>query len=228
MIEAQVHRSVPIPRRVIAALAIGFPALYMANSFTPWSVGLFVHHHRSAYVPFWTSVLVLHWATVLVCVALMRHYGWRAADVRLALSRGRMVRGLLVLLGAGLVLGQVARFVDVPSFFLTDLTRHWQMYPSTTFEYLFWPFVAVTAGVCEEFVYRGFLATAIERRGVKARTALVLASIVWIGLHGLAGIFFFPVYLVVGLILTAVVLRRGRLGDSIVFHAVMDALVAFR
>lgn len=228
MTEAPAKQQQRIPMRAIVAIAVAFPALYMANSYMPWSVDLFVRDDRSAFVPFWTSALVLHWATVLVCVLLMRRYGMRLSDVRVPLSGRQVVRRLAVLLGVGLVLGQLARVIVVPEFFLLDLTKHWEMYPSSGVQFVFWPFVALTAGVCEEFVYRGFLASAFEGRGVRRGRALLLATIVWVGVHGLAGVFFFPVYLVVGLILIAIVLRRGRLDDAITFHVVMDALAAFR
>lgn len=227
-VQTVVEKALPVPRRVIAAVVVGFPALYMLNSYAPWTVDLYVRDDRSAWLPFWTSVVVLHWATVGVCVLLMRRYGMRPADVRLPMSGRQMLRSLGVLLGIGLVLGQLARLIDVPDFFLTDLTRHWEMYPVSAFEYVFWPFVALTAGVCEEFVYRGFLASALESRGIRPVRAMVLATVVWVGVHGLAGILFFPVYMIVGLILTAIVLRRARLSDAIAFHVVMDALAAFR
>lgn len=227
-VQTAIGQAVSVPRRVIAAVVVGFPALYMLNSYMPWSVDLYVHDDRAAWLPFWTSAIVLHWATVGVCVLLMRRYGMRPADVRLAISGRQMLRSLAILLGIGLVLGQLARLIDVPDFFLTEMTRHWEMYPVSAFEYVFWPFVALTAGVCEEFVYRGFLASAFESRGIRPVRAMVFATVVWVGVHGLAGILFFPVYMIVGLILTAIVLRRGRLSDSITFHVVMDALTAFR
>ncbi|HYZ90825.1 MAG TPA: CPBP family intramembrane glutamic endopeptidase [Actinomycetota bacterium] len=228
MTQTLAREAIRVPRRVIAAICLGFPALYMANSYMPWSVDLFVHNDRSAWTAFWTSAIILHWTTVLMCVVLMRRYGMRLPDLRIASSPRRIVRGLLVLLVVGLVLGQLARVITVPEFFLLDLTEHWEMYPISGLQFVFWPFAALTAGVCEEFVYRGFLAAALESRGIKTRTALVLATIVWIGVHGLAGVFFFPVYLVVGLLLTAIVLRRRRLDDAVVFHVVMDSLAAFR
>ena len=228
MTQTMVRETTQLPRRVIAAIAVGFPVVYLTNGFMPWSTRLFMEDDRSAYVPFWASAMFLHWATVLVCVAVMRRHGMTAADVRLPMSGRQMLRGLGVLLGIGLVLGQVARLVDLPDFFLTELTKHWEMYPSTAFEYVFWPFMALSAGVCEEFVYRGFLASALERRGMPRHRAMTLATVVWIGVHGLAGVVFFPVYLVAGLIFAAIASRRGRLSDSIVVHVVIDSLAAFR
>lgn len=228
MTQTTVRTATRVPRRVITAIGVGFPVLYLTNGFMPWSTRLFMEDDRAAYIPFWTSAMVLHWATVLVCVLLMRRYGMTAADVRLPMSGRQMLGRLAILLGAGLVIGQVARLVDLPDFFLTDLTQHWEMYPSTAFEYVFWPFMALSAGVCEEFVYRGFLASALERRGMPRHRAMTLATIVWIGVHGLAGVVFFPVYLVAGLIFAAIASRRGRLSDSIVVHVVVDSLAAFR
>jgi hypothetical protein len=86
--------------------------------------------------------------------------------------------------------------------------------------YLFW-FVAITAGICEEILYRGFLFSFLrESTGMIA--AVVLSSIVFGFAHIYQGYRLVPRTAIVGLFLAVVVVLTKSLWPAILIHAAID------
>ena len=82
-----------------------------------------------------------------------------------------------------------------------------RLLPVTILEYLPYSALAITAGVCEEFIYRGFLLAAFFRAGLPVWLGIVLSSVLFGLAHayqGRAGI--------VSTGLFGVLLALGRLG----------------
>jgi membrane protease YdiL (CAAX protease family) len=218
-----------IPATTVRRMLVVFAGLYLANSFTPWSRGLWEYHRRADYGPFWISVVVLHLLTTTAVLITMRRHGWHAADLGLRVPLRRVAAGIIALVCVGLVVTQVARLSP-----LDGLAHHaggwlggtWGMVPATGMQRLGWPFVAVTCGVCEELVYRGFALAALRRLGLSERRAVVLATVAFCFVHGLAGVIFFPFYFLFGLAMATIRIRTDSLARSIGVHSLTDILVA--
>ena len=100
--------------------------------------------------------------------------------------------------------------------------------PATTRERLLWAAVAISAGVCEEIVFRGWLlATLHGIAGLNGTELIVAAALIFglghayqgitgVVLTGLAGAFFCVLYLSTGSLLT-----------PILVHAAIDLRFAF-
>lgn len=83
--------------------------------------------------------------------------------------------------------------------------------------------VSVTAGFCEELLFRGFLVWVIQPH-VGPWTAAVLSALVFGAAHayqGLAGVIRTGLF---GLVFAAIVLLTGSLWPAIVLHIVVDAM----
>ena len=103
---------------------------------------------------------------------------------------------------------QKMSFAD-PFFPHTDAERHH-----------FW-FVAVTAGICEEILYRGFLFSFL-RAWTGIIGAIVISSIVFGWAHIYQGYRFVPRTALVGLFLAVIVVVTKSLWPAILIHAAID------
>jgi uncharacterized protein len=90
-----------VPVWAIVLVLVGFPLLYLLNSFAPWSVRLFGRGDRAAFFPFFASILTLHWVSAAAVLLLLRRAGTSPAQLGLRLStrRALALAGKLVIVG---------------------------------------------------------------------------------------------------------------------------------
>lgn len=99
--------------------------------------------------------------------------------------------------------------------------------PHGALESALWVLLSISAGICEEFVFRGYLLRQFTAWfGGKGR-ALVASSIVFGLGHAYQGLAPVIVIMGLGLAFGAVALLARRLGPGIVAHALMDAVSGF-
>ena len=200
-------------------LLIGFPLVYMANGLMPWSYGLFVEGDRKWYVPFFCSLIVLHWLSVAFTVLFLRraHVPLSEIGFRWKISGVATFFIILTVAGAALIaLRATWGAGELP-------TEKWQLlYPFTISERCLWVVVAITAGFCEEFVYRGFGIRYLQARGLRTWKAVTLATLSFIFIHGFAAFIAFPFFAIAGLIFAAIFLWRNSLTPVIYIHALFD------
>jgi len=211
-------------RRGLRWILIGFPLLYVLHGFTPWSYRLWVEEEHRYFWAFWLVVAALHWSSLAAALSVVRRAGMTANSIGLpSLRRLVAASGLLLVFGvlvfaARELIGRVDWVGDrVPVFGVAA--------PATTVERLVWIPMALTAGICEESVYRGFAILGLRRLGYTLRGALVLSLIAFAFVHGPSAIVFFPVYAVVGLAFAVPLLRTGSLLPGIAAHAAFDMLI---
>jgi hypothetical protein len=91
---------ITLPLWQVMLVLVGLPAIYIANSLLPWSIGL-LRRHDHAFLQFWTSIAILHWGSVALVVVLLKRSGRRLADIALNLSPLRIAAmvGIPVLVG---------------------------------------------------------------------------------------------------------------------------------
>ena len=99
-----------------------------------------------------------------------------------------------------------------------------ELLPRTMLEKLWMLPVAFTAAVCEETLFRGYALVELRRRGLPVVLAVVVSTISFTFIHGLAQA---PVLLVfrvlAGLGFCGLALWRGNLRAAIVVHFLVDA-----
>ena len=112
-----------------------------------------------------------------------------------------------------------------------DLVRRTLAYaeplvPRTTGEYRGMIVVALTAGICEEFLFRGFVTWYFQVLWPGSRVGLVLAvtisAIIFGFAHIYVGLRHVWVSAIVGLFFAVVVLAAGSLVPAMIMHAAMD------
>lgn len=212
-------------RRHIRLLLLAFPLLYLAHSFAPHTQALFVDDDHTRFWAFWTVVAALHWTSAVLSWRIMRRHGLSLASIGIHESRRQLQRLLMVLVAVGLAavavrtgLGRIDLLGDeTPVFGIAG--------PATTIQRLAWIAIALTAGICEEFVYRGLGLGAHRHAGVTLAVALTWSTLAFIFLHGLSAFFAFPIYAAMGLAMALIYLRTGKLTAAIATHATIDILV---
>ncbi len=211
----------PLPPWQLLLLLVGFPLLYMLNSLTPWARGLFVEHQRSSFLPFWGSVAILHWTSLVLAVVFVRRSGRRMSDLDFRMTLSGMIIFVIVTVGLGLVLVMLRKTWPTNS----GPAAAWQVfYPHSLTERLFWVFMCLTASFCEEFVYRGFGIRMLQCRRFRTWQAVALCCVSFVFVHGAAGVLFFPAYFIVGLLFSLIFLWRKSLAPGMYLHAVFDLL----
>ena len=205
---------------VVVVLAL--PALDLLHSLTPWSKRLWVDHDHEAWATFWSVATVLRWVQAGVAVAVLA-----VADVSLA-AVGLQPPSTPVLAGSALLaVGSVAWYgvvvlrtpavprADAPTDFETT-------YPADVRERVLWLISGgLTAGVCEEFVYRGVALVGLLGLGLPWPVAVLGSALAFAFAHGLAVVNPVAVafYVVFALLMTGVVAATGSLLPAMAAHA---------
>jgi membrane protease YdiL (CAAX protease family) len=101
------------------------------------------------------------------------------------------------------------------------------MLPHTPLEFAVWFFVALTAGICEELIFRGYLLQQLTAWTQRPIAAILLAGILFGSLHAYEGLAAIIPLAVLGIVYGFVVRHfKGDLRAVIVAHTLQDFLVA--
>jgi len=220
--------SIDLSLAVVAAVLVGFPIAYIAKGLLPSSQRLWREGDHDAYSRFWVVTIALHWASVGVIALVLSRAGYGLDAVGLTLPSGPLLWGTVVF---GVI--SVATYVltvfptDPVSVDDLDLEPHQTgQLPGSTHERALYLFSTVTAGFCEELVYRGFAIAALLGLGLPLWAAVLGATVSFVGVHGLANLN--PAYAayfgVFGLVFAGGYLLAGTLLPVMVLHGGYNAL----
>jgi membrane protease YdiL (CAAX protease family) len=214
----------PVRRSTVLALLIAFPIAYWAkDAVFPWAHQLFGDEHHHAFYGFWISVVALHWLFVGAGIVFLRRHGMTPSDLGVPTAQEAR-RGLTLLIVAAVALvlvrsslGGLSIFGGTPFFGSGS--------PQGLAQRLVWIPVAITAGICEEFVYRGMAITILRKTGFSTAASVALATVSFALMHGPAGIFGFPFVGTLAVVMAYLYLRTKRLAPGMVVHALLDLSV---
>jgi len=96
--------------------------------------------------------------------------------------------------------------------------------PSSAVEAALWIALSVSAGVCEEFVFRGYLQRQFIGATGSVWAGALLSSIFFGAAHGYEGIAGMLLITVYGALFSALALRRGSLRAGMIAHAWHDSI----
>lgn len=156
--------SFPVDPGVAVAILVALPILYQVNSrVAPWGDW----GDRDQYLPFWSSIAVLHWTSLATVLAVVVLSGGGPASVGLVAPS--METAAATVVGGVVVVAVYYREViardPIDASVLERSGDGWT--PATRRERLVGVFtLAITPGVCEEVVYRGFAVTALFAYGL--------------------------------------------------------------
>lgn len=209
-----------VPQWHVGVILVGFPLLYVGNSLLPWSCELFVNGQRGHYFAFLASAAVLHWLSVLAVAASVSRAGAGLSEIGFSMTGKQVAVYLAVAAGLGAAL--IGWRPTIP---LSEPAEGWKViYPVLTIERYFWILICVTAGFCEEFVYRGFAIRALQGRGWPTWQAVLLASVSFVVMHGVMVLSVYPLLFLAGLVFSGIFVLRGRLRTGIYVHTITDLL----
>src|SRR5215472_6062399 len=174
------------------------------------------------------STIAFQWLAVAIIGWRVWVHGYTAAQLGLTLHN----RGLLAtagLLGAAVIatlqwlnLRRVGRVPLKSRGALQAIAE--RILPQSSIELLPYVALAITAGLCEEFLYRGFAMAVLTRAGLAA-WLVVLASSVLFGLaHSYQGRGGMVMTFLVGLLLGWSRLAYGSLVPAILWHTAIDVV----
>jgi hypothetical protein len=198
----------------------GFPFLYFLNSFTPWSQNLWHAGNRAWYLPFWSSILLLHWISFACALSFVRKAGGSARSIGLKLSFSGITGASVAYAFIGLVaLIWFAIFKRSP---VLPANPEYLLIPRTFPEGMIWIAAALTAGVCEETVYRGFGITALEGYRLPTGIAVVITSLSFIFIHGTPSVAKCLFNGITGILFCILFIMRRNIFPNIVIHTALD------
>jgi membrane protease YdiL (CAAX protease family) len=96
--------------------------------------------------------------------------------------------------------------------------------PQSTVELLSYLALAVTAGLCEEFLYRGFAMAVLLHVGLQAWAVVLLTSVLFGLAHGYQGRGGIVVTLLIGLVLGTSRIAYNSLVPAIFWHSAVDVV----
>jgi len=172
------------------------------------------------------STIAFQWAAVAVVGWRVRAHGYSLPELGL-LVRDRRSTLAASLIGAAILatlqwfnLRRLGRLPDnLRSKFQTLAER---LFPQSSLELLPFIALAVTAGICEEFLYRGFAMAAFTRSGLSLWTVVAVSSILFGLAHIYQGRGGFVSTLLVGIVFGMARIAYHSLVPVVVWHVAVD------
>jgi membrane protease YdiL (CAAX protease family) len=97
-----------------------------------------------------------------------------------------------------------------------------QLAPSTIVEGAMWIALSVSAGVCEEFIFRGYLQQQFTRVSGQLWVGVMVSSLLFGAAHGYEGIAGMLMITLFGALFSMLAIRRGSLRAGMIAHAWHD------
>jgi CAAX protease family protein len=177
--------------------------------------------------------LVLYASTIAFQWVLVGIVAWRAwarglALADLGLARHFTQQMMLLSLAGTVILGvfqwfnlrRVGRMTGPVPDFMRKLAE--RVLPSTSVEFAPYFALALTAGVCEEFLYRGFVMAALSRAGLFSWAVVVISSVLFGLAHTYQGKGGVLGTTLLGLVFGATRLALQSLAPVMVWHGAVD------
>jgi len=168
----------------------------------------------------WMAVVVVGWRAWA--------HGYKAEELGLAIYNGNKV-AIASIVGAVAI--SALQWLNLRRVGKVPLERRGPMQavaerilPQSTVELLPYLALAITAGLCEEFLYRGFSMAVLSRLGLQAWAVVLLSSILFGLAHSYQGRGGVVVTLLIGLALGASRIAYGSLVPAIFWHTALDVV----
>ena len=166
------------------------------------------------------------WMAVVFVAWRAWAHGYKAEELGLAIYNGNRI-AIASIVGAAAI--TTLQWLNLRRVGRVPLERRGPMQavaerilPQSTVELLPYLALAITAGLCEEFLYRGFSMAALSRLGLQAWAVVLLSSILFGLAHSYQGRGGVVVTLLIGLALGASRIAYDSLVPAIFWHSALD------
>jgi membrane protease YdiL (CAAX protease family) len=174
------------------------------------------------------STIAFQWLATAVAAWRARAHGFSAAQLGLAMPE-RTTLLAITLFGAALIvtlqwlnlrrMGRSASPLRRPLQALAE-----RILPQSTMELIPFFALSVTAGLCEEFLYRGFAMAALSRTGLPTGVVILVSSIIFGLAHLYQGRAGFVSTMVLGFVFGASRMALGSLVPAVLWHTGVDVV----
>lgn len=207
-------------------IIIGFPILYILFCASPFALKLFDSHQSDYYIPVWSIIIALHWISIYAVYVVLKEQGKTFKDIGYKLSKkGTIIFISCFILVSLIVLGFTEFTLDGVVISNSKLNKLPSLIPKTTIERLFFILLVFSTGFCEEIVYRGFAINVLQKAGINKWIALVIAAVIFVGIHGYQGYSNRFIFLVTGGIVFGIIfIVSKRLIPSIILHLLINLI----
>lgn len=220
-----------LPNWEIFVLLVIVPLAYFANSFSPWSRHLFHGKDRTYRGYFFLSIHVLHYATSAIVIAWLMARDIPARAIGLETAHFLIAMPMMLLIGFLLAQTRIdakqtsmARQVPVRDEIFVSLLA-----PISLAERRAYVITCVTAGICEEFLFRGVGILSLQGAGVSAWVSVTIGALSFAAIHGRACFSIFGIYLMLkGMLYGWLFLYSQSLLLVIVLHTLWDMLLLLK
>ena len=202
-------------------VALGFLAQQASPRGSAAASGQFASHGQA--IPIYLTAIIMDWALLYYCWVGVHRRGGNVST----LSGGRWSSWKSVAVDLGIVLPfwvlwegtayGVARLLGPGSAKTVD-----SLLPQTLLEILLWVATSITAGICEEMVFRGYAQRQLQALSGNVVVAVLGQGLVFGLFHSYQGWKNVIVISVLGVLYGALAAWRGNLRANIVAHAWTD------
>lgn len=202
------------------------PLLWGTGSFKIQASNFASSLDRPSFWTFFFTILVLQWLAFLLIFLVTKPKMTEYLSVDKAfLSKNRWILFSMVVVCV-ILAGYAPIYLygaNIPSNSILG-----SIGPVSDHERIAFIFLSLTAGICEEVIFRGYGISVLERIFKKKAIALIVSAAAFMSLHGIA---FLPWYLliqyfIIGLIFGFFFQKYRRLEVLIIIHFLIDAMVA--
>src|SRR5439155_6019984 len=176
----------------------------------------------------YASTIAFQWVVVAVVGWRVWMHGYNAAQLGL-LVHDRTRIGIAAVVGAAVIatlqwlnLRRVGRIPVEARGSLQAIAE--RILPQSTVELLPYLALAITAGLCEEFLYRGFAMAVLAHLGLQAWAVVLLSSVLFGLAHSYQGRSGIVMTLLIGLLLGTSRIAYGSLVPAIFWHSAVDVV----
>jgi membrane protease YdiL (CAAX protease family) len=202
-------------------VALGFLAQHAPSSGGPAASGQLASHNKA--IPIYLTAIFMDWALLYYCFAGVHHRGgsfwalaggrwtsWKSVAVDLGIALPFWVLWTGAAYGVHWLLGaSAAKSVD-------------SLLPRSLPEILIWIATSITAGVCEEMAFRGYVQRQLHALGGNVVGAVLGQGLIFGLFHAYQGWKNVIVISVLGALYGALAAWRGNLRINIITHAWTD------
>jgi membrane protease YdiL (CAAX protease family) len=221
-----------MPTSKIIAVLFGFPIISTMFSLLLLNRLAFSWTGLDFFTAFWLVIAFWYVVQIAILAKILKSSGWCWSDIGYSFNRKRtayFVAGYLFFAFAllGVVEFSLENVGTDPKKVkaLSDLAN---LSPKNLTQRLVFIFMGLTAGLCEELVYRGFAITAMKSRSMNQWLASLVAAIPFAFQHGLKSLDQFWWFFIWAIIFSAVFITSKRLYINIILHwlVILSAVLA--
>lgn len=223
----QLSKAIPLSKTL--GVLIGFPIIATLISLLLLNRPLITNLGLDFFNTFWLLITGWYLIQIYIVSKILHSEGWKWTDIGFSFSKNSTLLfiGGYLLFAFGLLafieLAMANSIVDPEKMNnISSLT------PKTTIARIIFIIMALTAGLAEEIVYRGFAIKALTSNKINKWVAVFIATVPFIFQHGLKSIDQFWWFLTWGVVFGVLFVLLKKLTFNIIIHwlVILSAMIA--